>query len=668
MSGQGQGQPTQSGQGQQGLGGYGPQLSDPYQGQPYGLSSQSQQANPFAAGATSTPAPTTQYNSPYGGTAYGATTSAAPSVKMPQTAIASYGRISVANMQRAGFGFANPFSQPAGQAQPVLPVPQQSQQPTWTGPTQPSPLPQAWQGQGGANVNSPSSVKVEPPRSSRSSMAGQQSYGGVPGYWSNGSPYVNSNERQPVFGMPSSIKNAVRVIQPFYSDGATIEKARAFWDSFEMATIGLSDTIRLSAFRECLKGKTGEDWWMYSQISDFETLRRSEFEGVLRDEGADNCAPNMYETTNLEVNTNGFEDEGYDAERPTWGQDEEGYNETAPVSVVSPKFGGVLPTDDVGNWERSAIPGAVATDAASSTDTGSAKGEGKGVDEGVFPVDDVNDATESAVQKDRSAEGPSKAQEEQDDGHIAQVVTEEVVRDEGAVFDDDWDWEDCFRDEYVGHLGCGFNPGKEKECDEVSTLPVEATSNGEDEMKRPIVEAKGAMCARAPPSHGGELVERSEPAEEGEHSDDEDPADEVLGTLSADAEMIRAGVEAGVAEAGPASQPQVKEDRSEDAMKNAPPLHAGCDPVPVADEVDESVARGNILICVKGTGTAVSTPKADSDKEDSTETTRVEALPAQYRRLLADLHVAGWRPESGPKWPASKLRRTIVSPGGSSPW
>ncbi|KAE9036753.1 hypothetical protein PR002_g6930 [Phytophthora rubi] len=66
-SGQGQGQPTQSGQGQQGLGGYGPQLSDPYQGQPYGLSSQStQQANPFAAGASSTPAPTTQYNSPYG--------------------------------------------------------------------------------------------------------------------------------------------------------------------------------------------------------------------------------------------------------------------------------------------------------------------------------------------------------------------------------------------------------------------------------------------------------------------------------------------------------------------------------------------------------------------------------------------------------------------------
>ncbi|KAE9013398.1 hypothetical protein PR003_g14249 [Phytophthora rubi] len=58
-------------------------------------------------------------------------------------------------------------------------------------------------------------------------------------------------------------------------------------------------------------------------------------------------------------------------------------------------------------------------------------------------------------------------------------------------------------------------------------------------------------------------------------------------------------------------------------------LQAGCDPVPVTDEVDESVVRGNILICMKSTGTAGSTPKADSDEKDSAETTRVEALPAQ---------------------------------------
>ncbi|KAE9010642.1 hypothetical protein PR001_g1557 [Phytophthora rubi] len=73
--------------------------------------------------------------------------------------------------------------------------------------------------------------------------------------------------------MPSRIKNAVKMIQPFYSDGSTVEKARAFWNAFERATVGLEEQLRLSAFRECLKGKTAEEWWMYSMIPDFETLR-----------------------------------------------------------------------------------------------------------------------------------------------------------------------------------------------------------------------------------------------------------------------------------------------------------------------------------------------------------------------------------------------------------
>jgi hypothetical protein len=74
-------------------------------------------------------------------------------------------------------------------------------------------------------------------------------------------------------GMPSHIKNAVKMIQPFYSENATVDKARAFWNAFERATDGLDEQLRLNAFRECLKGKTGEDWWTYSRISDFETLR-----------------------------------------------------------------------------------------------------------------------------------------------------------------------------------------------------------------------------------------------------------------------------------------------------------------------------------------------------------------------------------------------------------
>ncbi|GMF28614.1 unnamed protein product [Phytophthora fragariaefolia] len=74
-------------------------------------------------------------------------------------------------------------------------------------------------------------------------------------------------------GMPSHIKNAVRMIQPFYSENSTVDKARAFWDAFERATVGLDESLRLSAFRECLKGKPGEEWWMYSKIENFETLR-----------------------------------------------------------------------------------------------------------------------------------------------------------------------------------------------------------------------------------------------------------------------------------------------------------------------------------------------------------------------------------------------------------
>ncbi|OWY96199.1 hypothetical protein PHMEG_00033594, partial [Phytophthora megakarya] len=73
--------------------------------------------------------------------------------------------------------------------------------------------------------------------------------------------------------MPSHIKNAVRMLQPFHSDNTTVDKARSFWDAFERTTMGLNDVLRLSVFRERLKGKSGEEWWMYSHIEDFVTLK-----------------------------------------------------------------------------------------------------------------------------------------------------------------------------------------------------------------------------------------------------------------------------------------------------------------------------------------------------------------------------------------------------------
>ncbi|KAE9227436.1 hypothetical protein PF001_g11612 [Phytophthora fragariae] len=63
------------------------------------------------------------------------------------------------------------------------------------------------------------------------------------------------------------------MIPPFYSDGSTVEKARAFWNTFERATVGLDETLRLHAFRGRLRGKSGEEWWLHSNINDFETLR-----------------------------------------------------------------------------------------------------------------------------------------------------------------------------------------------------------------------------------------------------------------------------------------------------------------------------------------------------------------------------------------------------------
>lgn len=74
-------------------------------------------------------------------------------------------------------------------------------------------------------------------------------------------------------GLRSSVKNAVDMINPFYSDGATVERARTFWAEFERITRGMDDDLRMTVFRRSMKGKTGEDWWSHSRISDFDTLR-----------------------------------------------------------------------------------------------------------------------------------------------------------------------------------------------------------------------------------------------------------------------------------------------------------------------------------------------------------------------------------------------------------
>ncbi|KAG2775410.1 hypothetical protein PC129_g20339 [Phytophthora cactorum] len=70
----------------------------------------------------------------------------------------------------------------------------------------------------------------------RSPNTGGNPGGGFPsgGY---GKSYVSV---QAPFGMLSHIKNAVRMIQPFYSDESSAEKVMALWGALERVTVVLA--------------------------------------------------------------------------------------------------------------------------------------------------------------------------------------------------------------------------------------------------------------------------------------------------------------------------------------------------------------------------------------------------------------------------------------------
>ncbi|KAG3207348.1 hypothetical protein PC128_g160 [Phytophthora cactorum] len=90
-----------------------------------------------------------------------------------------------------------------------------------------------------------------------------------------GTPVSGGYTRQnvPIIGIPTELRNAVKVIVPFYSDTATSERAAAFWRSFEKCAYGMDGQMRLTAFEQCLKGKVGQEWWYNSRTDSFEALR-----------------------------------------------------------------------------------------------------------------------------------------------------------------------------------------------------------------------------------------------------------------------------------------------------------------------------------------------------------------------------------------------------------
>ncbi|EGZ29600.1 hypothetical protein PHYSODRAFT_323105 [Phytophthora sojae] len=75
------------------------------------------------------------------------------------------------------------------------------------------------------------------------------------------------------YDMSSKVSNVMKVLPVFYSDTATMEKARDFWELFEAHTAHLPDQSRLLVFRQKLKGRPAERWWNNSTIKTFATLK-----------------------------------------------------------------------------------------------------------------------------------------------------------------------------------------------------------------------------------------------------------------------------------------------------------------------------------------------------------------------------------------------------------
>ncbi|EEY55102.1 uncharacterized protein PITG_19792 [Phytophthora infestans T30-4] len=69
------------------------------------------------------------------------------------------------------------------------------------------------------------------------------------------------------------MSTVMKVLPMFYSDTATVEKARDFWELFEYHTDRLPDRERLLVFRQKLKGREAERWWSNSSIKSFATLK-----------------------------------------------------------------------------------------------------------------------------------------------------------------------------------------------------------------------------------------------------------------------------------------------------------------------------------------------------------------------------------------------------------
>ncbi|OWZ08205.1 hypothetical protein PHMEG_00019286 [Phytophthora megakarya] len=83
----------------------------------------------------------------------------------------------------------------------------------------------------------------------------------------------NSLLNRPSIALSNTVAHVVKSLSQFFSDRATVEKARLFWNAFEANTEGLPDQSRLFVFSQKLEGREAERSWGNSNIRDFRTLK-----------------------------------------------------------------------------------------------------------------------------------------------------------------------------------------------------------------------------------------------------------------------------------------------------------------------------------------------------------------------------------------------------------
>ncbi|KAG2876405.1 hypothetical protein PC114_g24208 [Phytophthora cactorum] len=112
-----------------------------------------------------------------------------------------------------------------------------------------------------------------------SSMSRRETVVPVGSHQSAASPRRVEKTADP-FQLSQLVSNAVKVLPMFYSDSATVEKARNFWEMFAAHTERLPDRSRLLMLRQKLKGREAERWTADELWELLETVKLERSESV----------------------------------------------------------------------------------------------------------------------------------------------------------------------------------------------------------------------------------------------------------------------------------------------------------------------------------------------------------------------------------------------------